>query len=245
MRKIQVFNPFLPLNEYIPDGEPHVFGDRVYLYGSHDHEGGYTFCMDDYTVYSAPVDDLTDWRKERVIYEADQDPAYPELCYMYAPDVVQGNDGKYYLYYAMSGDYGVGGYTCPISVAVCDTPAGKYKFLGHVRNKDGSPMMRYVCFDPAVLNDDGVIRLYYGTQFDYEDQPDFTEYDANVKQEMVLFGRIREEFLSYPDCILGPVMLVLEDDMLTVKEEPKHIIPYKVKGTSFEEHPFLAASSLL
>ena len=107
MRKKQVFNPFLPLNEYIPDGEPHVFGDRVYLYGSHDHEGGYTFCMDDYTVYSAPVDDLTDWRKERVIYEADQDPAYPELCYMYAPDVVQGNDGKYYLYYAMSGDYGV------------------------------------------------------------------------------------------------------------------------------------------
>ena len=34
MRKKQVFNPFLPLNEYIPDGEPHVFGDRVYLYGS-------------------------------------------------------------------------------------------------------------------------------------------------------------------------------------------------------------------
>ncbi len=34
--KKQVFNPFFPLNEYIPDGEPHVFGDRVYLYGSHD-----------------------------------------------------------------------------------------------------------------------------------------------------------------------------------------------------------------
>ena len=34
--KKQAFNPFLPLNEYIPDGEPHVFGDRVYHYGSHD-----------------------------------------------------------------------------------------------------------------------------------------------------------------------------------------------------------------
>ena len=32
---------FLPLNEYIPDGEPHVWGDRVYHYGSHDKEGGY------------------------------------------------------------------------------------------------------------------------------------------------------------------------------------------------------------
>ena len=30
----QVYNPYLPLWEYVPDGEPHVFGDRVYLYGS-------------------------------------------------------------------------------------------------------------------------------------------------------------------------------------------------------------------
>ena len=36
----QIFNPYLPLNEYIPDGEPHVFGDRVYVYGSHDKENG-------------------------------------------------------------------------------------------------------------------------------------------------------------------------------------------------------------
>ena len=57
MRK-QVFNPFLPLNEYIPDGEPHVFGNRVYLYGSHDKEAGDTFCMRDYCVYSASITDL-------------------------------------------------------------------------------------------------------------------------------------------------------------------------------------------
>ena len=31
----QVYNPYLPLWEYVPDGEPHVFGDRVYLYGGH------------------------------------------------------------------------------------------------------------------------------------------------------------------------------------------------------------------
>ena len=47
----QVFNPYLPLNEYIPDGEPHVFGDRVYVYGSHDKEGGDDFCMLDYVTY--------------------------------------------------------------------------------------------------------------------------------------------------------------------------------------------------
>ena len=37
--KNQVYNPYLPLTTYIPDGEPHVFGDRVYIYGSHDAEG--------------------------------------------------------------------------------------------------------------------------------------------------------------------------------------------------------------
>ena len=91
-QKQQVYNPFLPLNEYIPDGEPHVFGDRVYHFGSHDKEGGYTFCMLDYVAYSAPVTDLSDWRYEGVIYQAKQDPRYPDPQYMYAPDVVQGND---------------------------------------------------------------------------------------------------------------------------------------------------------
>lgn len=31
-------NPYLPIWEHIPDGEPRQFGDRVYLYGSHDKE---------------------------------------------------------------------------------------------------------------------------------------------------------------------------------------------------------------
>ena len=72
----QGVNPFLPLDKYIPDGEPHVFGGRVYLYGSHDREGGHTFCMEDYEVFSAAVDDLTQWRSEGVIYRAEQDPLY-------------------------------------------------------------------------------------------------------------------------------------------------------------------------
>ena len=54
----QAFNPYTPINEYVPDGEPHVFGDRVYIYGSHDKENGDTFCMLDYVTYSAPVDNL-------------------------------------------------------------------------------------------------------------------------------------------------------------------------------------------
>lgn len=40
---LQAANPYLPLWEHIPDGEPYVFEDpdnpgeyRVYIYGSHD-----------------------------------------------------------------------------------------------------------------------------------------------------------------------------------------------------------------
>ena len=54
----QVFNPYLPAGEYIPDGEPHVFGNRVYVYGSHDTFGAPIFCVNDYVCWSAPVNDL-------------------------------------------------------------------------------------------------------------------------------------------------------------------------------------------
>ena len=240
----QVYNPFLPLNEYIPDGEPHVFGDRVYLYGSHDLEGGYTFCMQDYVVYSAPVDDLSNWRFEGVSYRADQDPDYPNPRFMYAPDCVRGNDGRYYLFYCMGGDYGYGGYSGAIKVAVSGSPAGPFEYHGTVHYKDGTVMMKYVCFDPAVINDDGVIRVYYGTQYAYEE--DLGIDDPKVMEiETGMFGRTEEEIKSYyPDSINGPIMLTLEDDMLTVKEEPRHIIPYRVKGTTFEGHPFFEGSSI-
>lgn len=254
--KKQVYNPFLPVDVCIPDGEPHVFGERVYLYGSHDQEGGDTFCMLDYTVYSAPADDLSDWRCEGVIYRAEQDPDYPNRPYMYAPDVVRGNDGRYYLYYCMSGRCGVGGYFGPISVAVCDSPAGQYEYLGYVRNKDGSPMLKYVCFDPGVINDDGVIRIYYGTQYDFEERiyPELTDpkdfrkaFESRedvIRSEQEMFHKSREEILDTQDSVMGPVQAVLEDDMLTIKEEARHIIPYRVKGTDFEEHPFFEASSI-
>lgn len=136
----QALNPYLPLHTYIPDGEPHVFGDRVYLYGSHDKEGGEYFCMLDYECWSAPVNDLTDWRSEGTIYRAEQCPHYSEVRPdMYAPDVVCGPDGRYYLYYDLSGRKGHG-FDGPISVAVCDTPAGQYEYYGDVKYPDGRPL---------------------------------------------------------------------------------------------------------
>lgn len=235
----QILNPFLPLSEYIPDGEPHVFGDRVYLFGSHDKEGGDRFCMLDYVCYSAPVEDLTGWRYEGVIYRAEQDPIYKktgERSTMAAPDVVRGNDGRYYLYYTTDG------FQAPMSVAVCDTPAGKYEYIGFVRNPDGTRYNKRLPFDPALLNDNGVIRLYCGWALHLSGKPLY-----RLSMEItgrILFGKAHDE--GFDGCIMGAYTVELEDDMMTVKTEPKLIVPCRMeaKGTGFEEHAFYEASSI-
>ncbi|MBQ1379909.1 MAG: hypothetical protein IIY76_07880 [Erysipelotrichaceae bacterium] len=67
--KKQVFNPYLPSYEYIPDGEPHVFDGRLYVFGSHDRFGAPFFCENDYVLWSAPVSDLSDWKFHGTIYK--------------------------------------------------------------------------------------------------------------------------------------------------------------------------------
>ena len=117
-----ICNPIFPLNEYVPDGEPHVFGDRVYLYGSHDAAGSERFCVENYTIWSAPVDNLTDWTNHGITYKKTQDPRSSPVKSVdfYAPDCVVGNDGRYYLYYFSAGPnttpFG------PLSAAVSDCP---------------------------------------------------------------------------------------------------------------------------
>ena len=96
MNKKQSFNPYLPNYEYIPDGEPHIFGERLYIYGSHDQFGGTKYCENDYVCWSVPLSDLKDWRFEGEIYSKKQHPHKEEMAELFAPDVVRGKDGRYY-----------------------------------------------------------------------------------------------------------------------------------------------------
>ncbi|MCC8129485.1 MAG: family 43 glycosylhydrolase [Clostridiales bacterium] len=218
--KQQVFNPYLPSWEYIPDGEPHVFGDRVYVYGSHDSFNAPIFCVNDYVCWSAPVDDLSDWRYEGVIFKKNQDPKNKlGLRLLFAPDVCQGKDGKYYLYYAFD-------FMGVMGVAVCDTPAGKYQFLGHVHYKDGTVWGRkkgdQFPFDPGVLvDDDGSVWLYSGF---YTPTPAIVTGGISLKND-------------------GGTVVELESDMVTIKTDPKVIFPKEGPG-SFPNHEFFEASSI-
>lgn len=243
-----ICNPILPLTTYIPDGKPHVFGDRVYLYGSHDQAGGTCFCPLDYECWSAPVDDLTDWRCEGTIYRADQCPHYcEEKQDLYAPDVTQGPDGRYYLYYDLSGRAGKHGFDGPISVAVCDTPAGKYEYYGDVKYPDGRPLLRYIPFDPAVLNDDGHIYLTYGWGLGMDTHSPLYKLVMPYVMSKIFNKTAAEIRREEPLSILGANIVELEDDMLTVKSEPKRILPAMnnaPKGSQLREHSFYEASSL-
>ena len=217
----QAFNPFLPAWEYVPDGEPHVFGDRVYLFGSHDRFGGDKFCMNDYVCWSAPVTDLKNWRYEGVIYKKEQDPLNPDGSHMlFAPDVCRGFDGRYYLFYALD-------FVSVISVAVCDTPAGHYKFHGHVHFRDGHLLSTRAgepyAFDPAVLRDEGVNYLYIG----------YCPYPPR-------------HLMKVPKTYDYAWVYRLDDDMLTVLGEPTKIAPSfsNSAGTGFEGHEFFEAASI-
>ena len=212
--KKQAFNPYLPSWEYIPDGEPYVFDDRVYVYGSHDFYNGYVFCMGDYMCWSAPVDDLGNWRCEGVIYPRDEDPLNRDgkMC-LYAPDVTVGPDGRYYLYYVLDK-------VSVVSVAVCDTPAGKYEFYGYVHYQDGTRLGERVDdepqFDPGVLTEGEKTYLYTG-------------FCGNGDKSRT-----------------GARVTVLDKDMLTILEEPVTIVPgceYSA-GTGYEGHAFFEASSI-
>lgn len=214
--KTQCLNPYMPLYEHIPDGEPHVFGDRVYVFGSHDMENGNEFCELDYVAWSAPVDDLSDWRCEGVIYRKDQDPFNKDLLPLYAPDVVQGRDGRYYLYYCAK-------FQDSINVAVCDTPAGKYEFYGRVKYSDGLVMTDNQPYDPSVICTEEGNFLYFG----------FAPCMINIP-------RYKGQDLK------GGSVVELEDDMLTIKAGPKVIIPSLLygKGTSFEGNEYFEGPSI-
>lgn len=240
----QTVNPYLPSFEYVPDGEPHVFGDRVYVYGSHDRFDGAEFCLNDYVCYSAPVADLTDWRYEGVIFRKAQDPRNqnipadakhfgpgfaakpdhqekdlndPGMHAMFAPDVCRGADGRYYLYYCLD-------FLPEIGVAVCDAPAGEYEFYGFVQHADGTPLGAGkgdpFQFDPGVfLDDDGQAYLYSG--------------NAPIR-----LGWCGDDHYSQ--------VMRLESDMRTLKEEPRRLMPdlRNSEGTGYEGHEFFEASSI-
>lgn len=170
-------NPYMPLWEFIPDGEPYVFEDpdqpgqyRVYVYGSHDNLIT-QYCGRDQVVWSAPVGNLMDWRYDGLIFESKLNPEGKQLNeggvgdVLYAPDVtlVTAADGTktYYLYPNVQngGRQGL--------IARSSRPDGPFEVCNWSAT---NPNETYgiLRFDPAVfVDDDGRVYGYWGFERSY------------------------------------------------------------------------------
>lgn len=157
-------NPYLPNWEYIPDGEPRVFGDRIYVYGSHDRKDSIDFCDYKLKVWSAPVSDPTKWVchgdifRSRDGHDSPSDVDWTDEL-LFAPDVVE-HGGKYYLY-----AYIVNAKGC---VAVADRPEGPFRLLSRYEYDIPNHYDNGTFIDPGVLvDDDGRVYIYCGYQGSY------------------------------------------------------------------------------
>ena len=167
-----VGNPYLPLWEHIPDGEPYVFEDpdqpgkyRVYIYGSHDSRIT-DYCGREQVVWSASVDSLNNWRYDGEILAVSKN-AKGEIInadsladVLFAPDVtlVTDKDGKktYYLYPndQHGGRNGL--------IAKSDRPDGPFEVCNWSKN-DPNATDGVLAFDPGVfVDDDGRVYGYWG-----------------------------------------------------------------------------------
>ena len=179
-----VGNPYLPLWEHIPDGEPYVFEDpdqpgkqRVYIYGSHDVIKT-DYCGRDQVVWSASVDSLNNWRYDGVILVVDKNAkgepfdSAGTADVLFAPDVTLVTDanGKktYYLFPNDQTGFRNG------LIAKSDRPDGPFEVCNW---KDDNPnqVEGIYGFDPAVfVDDDGRVYGYWGFEHSYAAEIDPT-----------------------------------------------------------------------
>ena len=146
-------NPYLPLWEHLPDGEPRVFEDpdnpgklRAYIIGSHDTSYD-KYCGLDIRMWSAPVEDLSQWRDEGPLFSHYVNGQWD---IMYAPDLVETTDketGKktYWLYPHSRG------WRRTAMVCKSDRPNGPFTPVN--LNADGTACVEgsKIDFDPSVF----------------------------------------------------------------------------------------------
>lgn len=129
------------------DPSAHVFGDRLYVYPSHDRADAQEFDMTDYHVYS--TDDMANWQDHGIILSLDKIPW--AKGHLWAPDC-NYYQGTYYLYFPADTD---GHYHFQIGVAVSKSPTGPF-------TAEAQPIPGVSGIDPSIfIDDDGTPYLIW------------------------------------------------------------------------------------
>ena len=228
-------------NQFSADPSARVFGDKVYLYPSHDivvqpgHGRPGWFCMEDYHVFSSS--NLTDWKDHGVIVTQANVPwGNPQGYSMWAPDCIF-RKGKYYFYFpdgVKDTSYGRG---FAIGVAVADKPDGPFTV-------EPNPIKDVHGIDPNVFIDkDGQAYLYwaggniYGSKlkenmFELASKPEVLGVlpDKGLKEGPYLFERNGIYYLTYPH-------VENKTERLEYATSNNPLGPFKFAGVIMDESP--------
>ena len=191
-------NPYLPLWEHIPDGEPYVFDDpdnpgkkRVYIYGSHDSRIT-DYCGRELVLWSSPVENLSQWRYDGEILSVKKNRdgvEFKEADVLFAPDVAvkaDENGAKTYYLYPNNQSWGRTG-----MVAKSSRPDGPFEICNWSKDYPDSTD-GVIRFDPAVfVDDDGRVYGYWGFQNSYA-----AEFDPQTMATVKQGTKIVEDMVS-------------------------------------------------
>lgn len=232
-------NPIIR-DQFTADPSARVFGNKIYLYPSHDipapddYARKDWFCMEDYHVFSS--ENLTDWTDHGVIVSQNAVPwARPKAYSMWAPDCIERN-GKYYFYFPTAPDstYGRG---FSIGVAVSDNPAGPFV-------PEPKPIAKVRGIDPNVFIDkDGQAYLYWsaGNIYGAKLKDNMLELDSDpvilkdlptkgLKEGPFVFERNGIYYLTFPH-----VENTIERLECAIGTNP--LGPFKMTGVIMDESP--------
>ena len=226
---------------YSADPSARVFGDKVFLFPSHDilaTEGkgrlGW-FCMEDYHVFSSS--NLTDWTDHGVVVTQNKIPwVKPDSYSMWAPDCIERN-GKYYFYYPTSPKDSTYGRGFTVGVAVADKPEGPYV-------PQPTPIKGVRGIDPNVIIDkDGQAYLYWsqGNIYAAKLKENMTELASDpvtlkdlptkgLKEGPYVFERNGKYYLTFPH-----VENTIERLEYAMSDNP--LGPFKMTGVIMDESP--------
>ncbi|MGJ8679638.1 glycoside hydrolase family 43 protein [Paraglaciecola sp.] len=192
-------------NIYTADPSAHVFDGKIYIYPSHDIEGGIPFNdngdhfdMQDYHVLSMESLDSPAVDNGEALHVKDVPWAERQ---MWAPDAAK-KGGKYYLYFPAKKADGI----FQIGVGVSDSPVGPFK-------AQPEAIKGSYTIDPAVFeDDDGEFYMYFGGIWGGQLQ--------NYRNNEYQADRDEPED---NEPALGPIIAKMSNDMLEFSEVPQEI----------------------
>lgn len=200
--------------DFMADPAVHVFGDRLYVYPSHDRESGIPendngdhFDMNDYHVFSTSDIETEPLKDHGVVLKVSDIPWAGRQ--LWDCDVACKN-GKYFMYYPLKDQNDI----FRIGIAISDSPTGPF-----VPQPD--PIRGSYSIDPAVFEDiDGTFYMYFGGLWGGQLQ----RYKDNKALESA-------HLPSGSETALPSRVARLTDDMLGFAENPQPIVILNQDGT--------------